>query len=197
MESCILYQNEGKAITVVDIPKSIELAQGQSLIASRRLISCQPLENPYPSVEPRSAKALSKFEDPSISELVLQRYLELALEQVREAYQGPWSLPRLTGESSPSSGGKRKRQDGCQEDYEQEKNRRIFHVTYSQTHSTEEGAAVPSVFSSLYENDDQSSRCITWKQGTSRIFIPPKATFLGGSLRIRCKFSRKMHHSSI
>lgn len=106
MPSCILYQNEAKTAILLDIPKSIELAQGTSLEPClRRLISCKPLDKPFPSLEPKSAKAKAKFGETPIRSLLLERHIQLSLEEVKRHNNGPWYLPRILipgDEESPS-----------------------------------------------------------------------------------------------
>jgi N6-adenosine-specific RNA methylase IME4 len=103
MSSCILYQNAQATITVIDIPRSIEQAQSSSLKYCR-LISSKPLEYPYPSVEPKSAKAKANVAQTSLEDLLLLKHLEFALDEVKGEYGGPWYLPRATGEDDSSFG---------------------------------------------------------------------------------------------
>ena len=108
MQSCILYQNPASCVTVLDIPRSIEEAQG-GLLA--RLISSSPMEHPYPGVEPKSEKASKSLGETSVDELLLQKHLEFAL---LEADRGlgddkAWCLPRITEEECCNAPSKRKR----------------------------------------------------------------------------------------
>lgn len=90
MATSILYQNAEQIITVIDIPRSIELAQGNN---HGKLLSTAPLQKPYPSVEPKSAKAIANLAPISISDLLLQRHLHLALEETGATVK-TWYLPR-------------------------------------------------------------------------------------------------------
>ncbi|OJJ47957.1 hypothetical protein ASPZODRAFT_1819181 [Penicilliopsis zonata CBS 506.65] len=54
-ETAILFQNEDRTVFLLDIPLSIGLAQGIS--AERQLVSCPPLQSPYPSTEPKKEAA--------------------------------------------------------------------------------------------------------------------------------------------
>lgn len=97
MSSCILYQNEAKTAILLDIPKSIELAQGISEEPClRRLVSCKPLDKPFPSVEPKSVKAKAKFGETPIKSLLLEKHIYFAWEEVKEQKTGHWCLPRIT-----------------------------------------------------------------------------------------------------
>ncbi|RDL32429.1 uncharacterized protein BP5553_08885 [Venustampulla echinocandica] len=99
MTSCILYQreDEGTYVTLLDIPRSIELAQAEPG-PGLKIISSKPLQHPYPSVEPKSASAKAKLGEVPIEELLLQRQVEIALESIKEIHAGEWCLPRATEE---------------------------------------------------------------------------------------------------
>ncbi|PQE06706.1 mt-a70 family protein [Rutstroemia sp. NJR-2017a BBW] len=122
--SHILYQNPSQTLTLIDIPHSIEQAQFASSPCSnptdnlqprtRKLISCVPLAIPYPSLEPKSQKAIKNLPEKDIDDLLLERYVELSLAELKEAYGGQkWCLPRVIGEEEKAVGGmgirKRKR----------------------------------------------------------------------------------------
>jgi len=91
MASCILYQNSGSTIILIDIPRSIELAQGDF---SYRLLSSKPIEHPFASVEPKSQKARANLGTASLEELLLQKHIQLSLDQLRSEWKGEWCLPR-------------------------------------------------------------------------------------------------------
>ncbi|KAF7886030.1 hypothetical protein EAF00_010133 [Botryotinia globosa] len=107
LPSHILYQNFSKTVTLIDIPRSIEDAQSLSSEqhASRpktdkRLLSCKPIDTPYPSLEPKSAKALRNAPEKRIEELMLERYVQLALDEMMgdERWEGKVCLERIWGE---------------------------------------------------------------------------------------------------
>ncbi|TGO56190.1 hypothetical protein BCON_0081g00330 [Botryotinia convoluta] len=107
LPSHILYQNSSKTITLIDIPRSIEDAQSLSSEqhttrpkTAKRLISCKPIETPYPSLEPKSAKALRNSPEKRIEELMLERYVQLALDEMMgdERWEGKVCLERIWGE---------------------------------------------------------------------------------------------------
>ena len=91
MASCILYQNSDSTVILIDIPCSIEVAQGA---VSQRLLSSKPIEHPFPSVEPRSEKARANLGAVSIEELLLQKHIQLSLDHLRSEWRGEWCLPR-------------------------------------------------------------------------------------------------------
>ncbi|KFY69508.1 hypothetical protein V496_00185 [Pseudogymnoascus sp. VKM F-4515 (FW-2607)] len=98
-KTCILWQNEDHTVTLLDIPRSLELAQQFEHLSERKLWSSLPLEQPYPSLEPKSRKALAALKSPDINDLILHRVLTLALEEVgEEAGKNDdslaWCLPR-------------------------------------------------------------------------------------------------------
>ncbi|RKF57616.1 Uncharacterized protein C22G7.07c [Erysiphe neolycopersici] len=100
MESHILYQNPTSTVLLVDIPRSIEVAQGFQLSSSLRLVSTKPLEIPFPIPEPKSSNArfrVLKKENQTIRDLILEKYLELALEELRQSInRKKWCLERVT-----------------------------------------------------------------------------------------------------
>ncbi|TGO22569.1 hypothetical protein BPAE_0162g00050 [Botrytis paeoniae] len=108
LPSHILYQNSSNTITLIDIPRSIEDAQSLSSEQHttrpktvKRLISCKPIETPYPSLEPKSAKALRNAPEKRIEGLMLERYVQLALDEMMgdERWEGKVCLERIWGEN--------------------------------------------------------------------------------------------------
>lgn len=91
MASCILYQNPKSTVILIDIPRSIEVAQGA---VSQRLLSSKPIEHPFPSVEPKSEKARANLGPVSIEELLLQKHIQLSLDLLKGEWRGEWCLPR-------------------------------------------------------------------------------------------------------
>lgn len=98
LQSAILYQNEEKTITPVDLPTSISLGQllpGQPL--ERVLLSSSPLESPYISNEPRSdaarANVVSRMGDHKDGHHYSQ-LIRKGLQDIREHHLGNWCLPR-------------------------------------------------------------------------------------------------------
>lgn len=91
MASCILYQNSDSTIVLIDIPRSVESAQGAG---SHRLLSSKPIEHPFPSAEPKSERARANLGDVSLEELLLQKHIQLSLDQLKSEWRGEWCLPR-------------------------------------------------------------------------------------------------------
>jgi len=106
--SSILYQNDSKTVVLLDLPRSIEEAQflpgachdvkttGREF---RYLVSSPPPASPFPTPEPKNAawgETQSAGSSPSaqIAELMTLAAAESALEDLKEAYDGPWYLPR-------------------------------------------------------------------------------------------------------
>ncbi|TQS34926.1 hypothetical protein Golomagni_04671 [Golovinomyces magnicellulatus] len=99
MESHILFQNSSCTSFVIDIPRSIEEAQGFDPTTQLRLISIKPPNSPFATPEPKSAKALSKLTDATLKDILLQKYLELTLTELRIIIdRGEWCLRRITEE---------------------------------------------------------------------------------------------------
>ncbi|KAH8651585.1 MT-A70-domain-containing protein [Tricladium varicosporioides] len=100
MASSVLYFSLDNSLILIDIPRSIEIAQGESSDTGCRIISSLPLEKPFPSVEPKSAKARARLPQASIKELLLQRHVQIALDEVQsKKYEGKWCFPRVTTET--------------------------------------------------------------------------------------------------
>jgi N6-adenosine-specific RNA methylase IME4 len=99
--TCVLYESADKSVVVVDVPRSVELAQ----VApghdgpGRRLLSSKPLDEPWQA--PRSGKArsasavTSQPHSAAIDELMTRETARAALQETRLAYAGPWCLPRI------------------------------------------------------------------------------------------------------
>lgn len=126
----ILYQNEDNTIFIIDIPTSI--AQAQELnslkpdpredtapldsepgigvgVSRKHLLSCQPLELPYPSsCEPKTEAARARLlERVPLSERRFhdetQLLLQSALRDIQDGYPGgQWCLPRHVSDEERS-----------------------------------------------------------------------------------------------
>lgn len=88
-------------IYIVDIPTSIEIAQGS--LFNHKLISVPPISEPFLSLEPKSTRARLNVVPPTIDEQITQRILEISLENVTNVFEGPWCLPRTIVSDSESS----------------------------------------------------------------------------------------------
>ena len=97
VDSAILYQNDAKNVTLIDMPKSIALAQGISNISrSSQLYSGPAIREPYLSTEPKSEKArlkVRKSQDPATDHALLS-LLKDALGDIATHWRGPWCLDR-------------------------------------------------------------------------------------------------------
>jgi N6-adenosine-specific RNA methylase IME4 len=173
MASCILYQNDVSTITLLDIPRSIEQAQGDP---SRRIISTAPLEHPFPSVEPKSAKAKAKLGVVSIEDLLLQKHLQLALDGLKEDYGGDWCLPRVTEKAERGPPGKKRKRKEITTD-ENARNGQPYAESHEQA-ALQRGE--PSKSSILFNNPTSTSMYIT--TGGLRARIPPDSTVLQGDI---------------
>ena len=103
MKSHVLWQNDNRTVTLVDIPTSIASAQESDAVTSRRLLSSAALQQPFPSNEPKTQAARAKvIQDDADYELHIayQHLLRQALDEVRNCFSAEWCLPRLIAESS-------------------------------------------------------------------------------------------------
>ncbi|KAI0196306.1 MT-A70-domain-containing protein [Xylaria flabelliformis] len=101
MQSSVLFKSLDDAIVVIDIPRSLEEAQvlpGHNI--TRRIVSVPPIETPWQVPEPK--KDTAKYVSPStaVAELMTLESVKTALEVVKDAYDGPWCLPRVTGQQA-------------------------------------------------------------------------------------------------
>ncbi|KAF7196615.1 N(6)-adenine-specific DNA methyltransferase METTL4 [Pseudocercospora fuligena] len=101
MASVIIWQNAEQDVTVLDLPRSISAAQGDSGHPFTDILrSTQPLEHPYVTNEPASEKARAKLRGNTVDETLHAEYrdiLQQALKQVREHHEhhnGIWCHPR-------------------------------------------------------------------------------------------------------
>ncbi|GAB1735875.1 hypothetical protein NU219Hw_g5211t1 [Hortaea werneckii] len=112
MASPVLWQNESQTIILIDIPRSIEAAQGTAEAPCHdHLLSVTPLETPFPSNEPKSEAARAKLVGNSTDQQLDGEYVELlskALAETHEAYHGRWCLPRRFVQEKPRAAKKRK-----------------------------------------------------------------------------------------
>lgn len=190
MGSSVLDQNADSTVILLDIPRSIELARGHS---TARLLSSEPLKHPYPSVEPKSTKARASLGDVSLDGLLLQKYLEFALDELRGVHEGEWCLPRITEQRSGLDevldlGKKRKREvledEGGGEDEGGEKRTR---QVAAKKRNQEMEAVVhlygdPKDGGFVFHNPHPTSISIGYGPDGQSASIPPKATALCGDI---------------
>ncbi|RMY94106.1 hypothetical protein D0864_05589 [Hortaea werneckii] len=112
MASPVLWQNESQTTILIDIPRSIEAAQGTPEAPCHdHLLSVTPLETPFPSNKPKSEAARAKLVGNSTDEQLDREYVELlskALTETHKAYHGRWCLPRPFVQERPRAAKKRK-----------------------------------------------------------------------------------------
>ncbi|KAI7470260.1 hypothetical protein KC357_g6211 [Hortaea werneckii] len=112
MASPVLWQNESQTIILIDIPRSIEAAQGTPEAPCHdHLLSVTPLETPFPSNEPKSEAARAKVVGNSTDQQLDREYVELlskALAETHENHHGRWCLPRPFVQKRPRATKKRK-----------------------------------------------------------------------------------------
>lgn len=99
--SSVLFKSSDGAVVVVDIPRSLEEAQvlpGKAI--TRRIISTHPREAPWQMPEPKKDTARYVSPSAAVAELMTLESVKSALEEIRGGYDGPWCLPRVTGEQA-------------------------------------------------------------------------------------------------
>ena len=112
--SAILYQNVDSTIVLLDVPRSISLAQGTlDYACTGQIYSSPPLEAPYPSTEPKSGKAKAKIlrtKVPVDSDLEFPLpLLYQALEEIDSHWRGGWCLMRKVSPFITAGRGKKRK----------------------------------------------------------------------------------------
>ena len=112
--SSILYQNDKLTVVLLDLPRSISLAQGTlDYPCPGQIYSSPPPEAPYPSTEPMSGKAKAnvlRTKVPIDSNLEFPRtLLYQALEEIGHHLEGPWCLMRKISPSVTAGGSKKRK----------------------------------------------------------------------------------------
>jgi N6-adenosine-specific RNA methylase IME4 len=96
--SSIAYRSPSGLVNLIDLPTSIKLGQGlggEDL--GLELLSCKPLQHPYPSTEPKSPAALARLErrcSALVPGAIYEDLIEKGLGEVHAQRGGPWCLPR-------------------------------------------------------------------------------------------------------
>ena len=129
------------------------------------------METPYPSLEPKSKKAKERLGvgNESVEELILVRWLELALQEVA-AFPGPWCLSRVLAPPSPSPG-KRKGYELQKED-----------SSSSLQKLVDERADVDVDVPEVTFRENRGEEALVDGTGSRKVLIPPKATVLQGRI---------------
>lgn len=185
MSSSVLYKNADKTIILLDIPRSIELAQASSEnLFLRRLISCKPIEQPFPSVEPKSGKAKAKLGETSIKSLLLERHIQLSFNEVKKQHEGPWCLPRIVhlgvegGDERPPMKKQKSSSPVSRREYVTERSDETSSGPDSDDITIIPTTEVPK----FYQNDGPKTimlRCMTEDTSqTESVFVPPYATLV-------------------
>lgn len=179
MAHCILYQNPERNVTLIDIPRSIELAQGRhNEQDKKRILSCPALEKPFTSIEPRSKKALANQITPSVEDLILQRHLQIALEEVQRSIFDKWCFPRMV----PCDNLKKRGQaDGVPQLYPVKKNGYGTRIEVQEGSALQLGGDPREPYSSFFQNHTSEARCedIT---PYAKAYIPPMSTAILGDI---------------
>jgi N6-adenosine-specific RNA methylase IME4 len=109
MLSSIIYQNQSQATTLLDLPASIQNAQrlrgGEQAEAENQILSAQPPEQPYPSLEPKGLKRAKLLEGIPLAEQAyhgrIQAFISESLEEIKSVQgQRQWCRPRQTAMST-------------------------------------------------------------------------------------------------
>jgi N6-adenosine-specific RNA methylase IME4 len=101
----VLFQNRDKTIVVLDIPRTLEEAQGhttadsqpQSEPLGRRILSVEPFYSPLATPEPKDGSSAHWNQSPAsqIADLMTSAAIQSALDDLSTQYHGPYCHPRL------------------------------------------------------------------------------------------------------
>lgn len=210
MTSPILWQNDEKTITLLDIPRSISAAQGTpDSPCNDILISSKPLEQPFPSQEPKTEKAKANLKDNTISEQLSAAYqniLQDVLHEIRKAHDQDWCLPRHTTTWGLGSSGKKRKLDQLSSSqdpessnvHERSSNQQQKNNTASPSREVSEQNNInPPTCEVCFNGDDQfqsncrssTTQCQISATGsksinaTEAIRFPPQSSFYLGNLQ--------------
>ncbi len=190
MASCILYQNTDQTVTVLDIPRSIERAQGFQSDDNKRLISSEAIAQPFASIEPKSAKALVNVEAASVRSLLMERFLTLALEEVQTTVKVVWCFSRVTPDAVVLNSQDWKRQaSDVPEDESIHASKRVPGTESNSNHFTNDGssgshprAVEPLSPDFFYRNDESFVKQLQVESERGNAYIPPRSSFLHGEI---------------
>ncbi|TDZ38955.1 Uncharacterized protein C8035_v006895 [Colletotrichum spinosum] len=123
---CILFQDESRSVTLIDIPTSIEESQflpgasaetgGGSGGGGRRLLSIDPIAEPFPLPEPRNPHVNPTTPASQVADLMIEATVNGALDTLHDNYTAPFCLPRVTGASNISNDSNNNHDDCLQRD---------------------------------------------------------------------------------
>lgn len=109
--SAILWQSEDDNTTLIDIPRSISLAQGPGDASHRTLLSTEPLKTPFQTNEPKTAAARAKLVHNTVDAVLHAEYAEViqdALAKIKASHHDSWCMPRPFVEQQTGDTRKRK-----------------------------------------------------------------------------------------
>ena len=93
----ILFQNPLKTVTLLDIPRSIALAQGISENPNYGTIYSSPaLDEPWPSTDPKSEKAKANVASHGMvsGSNIIEIMVQQARDKLQTLWKGDWCLER-------------------------------------------------------------------------------------------------------
>lgn len=163
LETSIISRNSSNTITVLDVPRSLELAQGLTFSQEKQLISSSPPQTPWTNIpEPKSDKALAKLEPETIDELLLRRYLQLALQEIRDIGGVTWLLPRITDISGQKDA--------------------VAAMPVGNAAPPKQPLSGSYDVVEIYQNTTGSGQLIQTSPVSSLVYIPPMSSFICGSI---------------
>ena len=205
LRTAILYQNPAKNHTLIDLPTSISLAQGELENPSpRKLLSSPPLQSPHASTEPKSEAAKAKVK--KIMGVADQEFptelLLNALKGIGDNHLDKWCLPRQTVKAlSKTVGSKRKfghlagfdtetqaqepdlRLSNTEHDQRQEfKPQSPLELSTSPPYSTATVLDVQSISHQLVQNINTTQLSLHISMTSQAYIMPPCSSFMLSSI---------------
>lgn len=183
-ETSIIWRNDNHTVALVDIPHSVELAQQFDRDGRRKIISINPISRPFGSTEPKSVKALMALPKPKIYDLILEKIVQLALDEVRNHNPTAWSWERFVEEQIPDQpqfGAKRGREtctapgtgDASATPNQSPLSKRRYHVTKIEKFVKENDISADTIL---------LATPLEVAAGPDDTLYPPNSTFVPGTI---------------
>lgn len=183
-ETSIIWRNDNQTVALVDIPHSVELAQQFERHERRRIASINPISRPYDCTEPKSVKALTALAKPKIYDLILEKTVQLALDEARNHNPTAWNFERFVEghiSDQPHFGAKRDREtcttsgtgDASAIPTQSPLSKRRYHVTKIEKFLKESDASPDTIL---------QATPLEVAAGADDTLYPPHSTFVPGTI---------------
>lgn len=131
-------------------------------------------------MEPKSAKAKANVGSTSLEDLLLQKHLEFALDEVRGQYKGPWCLPRVTVDEERGDliDGRKRQKTGTQEE------ERGSAASVKEAEIEADHVQLPASLGHAihYHNTNEASIHVAPGSDKLKVMVPFRSTLLQGAI---------------